>query len=133
MRVAVPAGFSGWLCAGVLFAGATLSAVAGDDPDHLQDSLSIRAAEVDCEAALATVQGEFGDPSTLQVTLDRGGPLGPEPLSIGASSTGSTLVVLLPEGGCEPPGTYRLTVARPHRHDKRRRCIVIYGNRLACR
>lgn len=75
----------------------------------------IRGAEVDCELATITLHGHFPQPYKLAVTLDLGDPLGPIDLPILDDSVRGMLVVDLPQG-CDPPGTYRLSVERRRHH-----------------
>ena len=79
----------------------------------------IRGAEVDCELATITLHGYFPQPYKLAVSLDLGDPTGPIELPILDDSVKGMLVVDLPQG-CDPPGTYRLSVERRRHHRSER-------------
>src|SRR5262245_35174303 len=76
---------------------------------HAKPQLRVHGAEVSCDSSPArlTLHGQFGNrPDRIELVLDL--PAGPTDLIITFASS-SQIDAELP--GCDPPGTYRLTVA----------------------
>ena len=72
--------------------------------------LRIRAAVVDCESGHVVLSGRFERPARIVVKLDLGSPQGPVTLRLLEPPTDERVVAALPSGGCEPAGTFRLSV-----------------------
>lgn len=86
-------------------------ATRAEEGQRTAPRLEIHAAEVDCENGRLVLRGRFDHPSFVRVELDRGAPIGRLSLQILEEPRRTRIVAALPDGGCEPPGTYRLRVS----------------------